>query len=69
MTESIFKNHDALALADLVRKKAVSPQELLDEAIERVEKADDSVHLIANKTYEFARKQIEKGLPDGPFKG
>lgn len=69
MSDSLFDIHDGLALADLVQKKVVSPIELLDEAIERVEKADDKVGLIANKTYDFARKQIENGLPEGPFKG
>lgn len=31
-----YDAHDALGLAELVRQKEVSPQELLDEAIRRV---------------------------------
>ena len=69
MSDSLYDTHDGLALADLVRKGTVSSLELLEDAIQRVEKADSKVGLIANRTYDYARDQIKQGLPDGPFKG
>lgn len=69
MSESIFNNHDGLGLAELVRKKDVSATELLEEAIERVEETDKTLHFLADKYYDFARDQIDRGLPEGPFTG
>lgn len=66
---SVFEAHDGLGLARLVRDGDVSPSELLAEAIERVEAADEVVGLLADRYYEFARRQIAAGLPDGPFTG
>src|SRR5579872_4589595 len=64
-----YANYDAVGLADLVRKKEVTPQELLDEAIARTEKVDPKINAVVVKHYDYARRQIEKGLPEGPFTG
>jgi amidase/6-aminohexanoate-cyclic-dimer hydrolase len=64
-----YDQHDGLALAELVSKKEVSPDELLDEAIARTEKLNPKLNAIVFKHYDEARAQIKKGLPDGPFKG
>ncbi len=66
---SVFDMHDAVGLAELVKSGEVSASELLDEAIERVEKADDALHLLSARDYDFAQEQIKKGLPEGPFTG
>ena len=66
---SVFDDYDAVGLAELVRKKQVSPQELLDEAIRRMEAADAHLNAVPIRHYEEARAQIAAGLPDGPFKG
>ena len=60
---------DAVALADLVRTKQISPKELLDSAIARAEKINPQYNFMAQKHYDYARSTIEKGLPDGPFRG
>ncbi|MBR0693369.1 amidase [Bradyrhizobium lablabi] len=64
-----FANYDAVGLAELVRKKDVSPKELLDEAIDRTTKTDPQINAVVVKHYDYAERQIAKGLPDGPFAG
>jgi amidase len=64
-----FGSYDAVGLADLVRRKQVSAAELLDEAIARTAKVDPQINAVVVKHYDYAKKQIDKGLPDGPFTG
>jgi amidase len=64
-----YGNYDAVGLADLVRRKEVSPKELLDEAIARTAKVDPEINAVVVKHYDHAERQITKGLPDGPFTG
>lgn len=64
-----YVSHDALALAGLVKTGAVSPLELLEEAITRAEHQDRRLNFIAQELYDYGRKRIEAGLPDGPFRG
>ncbi|MCB2080143.1 MAG: amidase, partial [Novosphingobium sp.] len=58
-----------LGLAELVRKREVSPSELLDAAIARAEEMNPRFNFMAQKHYDFAQKVIEAGLPEGPFTG
>jgi amidase len=64
-----YGNYDAVGLAALVRNKDVTAQELLDEAIARTEKVNPEINAVVVKHYDYAKQQIEKGLPDGPFTG
>ena len=64
-----YGNYDGVGLADLVRKKQVSAGELLDEAIARTARVDPQINAVVVKHYDYARKQIDRGLPDGPFTG
>src|ERR1700690_1007044 len=64
-----YGNYDGIGLADLVRKKQVSAAELLDEAIARTAKVDPEINAVVVKHYDYARRQIDNGLPDGPFTG
>jgi amidase len=64
-----YGSYDGVGLAELVRKKRVSPKELLDEAIARAAKVDPQINAVVVKHYDYAERQIEKGLPDGPFTG
>src|SRR5262245_10560041 len=60
---------DGLALAKLVRTKQVSPHELLDAAIERIERANPAVNAVVTAMYDEARHTLAGPLPDGPFTG
>ena len=64
-----YGSYDAVGLADLVRRKQVSAHELLDEAIARTAKVDPQINAVVVKHYDYAARQIDKGLPDGPFTG
>ena len=64
-----YENHDALGLAALVRAGEVTPAELLEAAVERVEARNPAINAVTMKLYDFGRKMIADGLPDGPFRG
>ncbi len=64
-----YGEYDALGLADLVRRKSVSPTELLDAALERAQDAQDQLNCFSSLFPDIAREQIATGLPEGPFKG
>jgi amidase/6-aminohexanoate-cyclic-dimer hydrolase len=64
-----YGSYDGVGLAELVRKKEVSPKELLDEAVARTAKVDPQINAVVVKHYDYASSQIEKGLPAGPFTG
>jgi Asp-tRNA(Asn)/Glu-tRNA(Gln) amidotransferase A subunit family amidase len=65
----VLDQEDALGLAGLVRKRKVSPSELLEAAIARAEATNPRFNFMAQKHYDFARAEIARGLPDGPFTG
>jgi amidase/6-aminohexanoate-cyclic-dimer hydrolase len=64
-----YGDYDAIGLAELVRKKQVSASELLDEAIARTARVDPQINAVVVKHYDYAQRQIDNGLPDGPFTG
>ncbi len=69
MSFSEYGNYDGLGLAELVRKKKISPAELVEEAIQRIETHNPKLNAVINKLYERARDTAKSDLPDGPFKG
>jgi amidase len=60
---------DATAQAESVRKREVQPIELVDAAIERIERLNPRLNAVVVKLYEQARAQAAADLPDGPFRG
>jgi Asp-tRNA(Asn)/Glu-tRNA(Gln) amidotransferase A subunit family amidase len=66
---AVLDTHDAIGLAGLVRSRKVSPSELLEAAIERTEATNPRFNFMAQKHYDFARAEIARGLPEGPFTG
>jgi amidase len=60
---------DGTAQADLVRRKEVRPIELVDAAIERIERLNPTLNAVVTPMYEEARKIASGPLPDGPFAG
>lgn len=60
---------DALAQAELVRKKEVQPIELVDEAIARIERLNPTLNAVVTPMYELARTAATGEIADGPFKG
>ena len=64
-----YGRYDALGLAELVRKGEVTPGELVEEAIARIEAVNPQVNAVIHTMYDEARKMAAEALPDGPFAG
>src|SRR4051812_29369275 len=64
-----YAEHDGLGLAALVAKGEVTPGELVEAAIERVERHNGVLNAVVHKAYDEARATAAADLPDGPFKG
>lgn len=64
-----YDQYDGIELAGLVQRGEASPEELLEEAISRAERLNPKLNAIVTPLYSEARKQIQSGLPGGPFKG
>ena len=62
-------NMDAMAQADLVRRKEVLPIELVDAAIERIENLNPVLNAVVTPMYEKARKESSGSIPAGIFAG
>ena len=60
---------DATAQAELVRKKEVKPIELIDAAIERIERINPTINAVVTPMYDQARSAADSPLADGPFTG
>jgi len=60
---------DATAQADLVRRKEVKPIELVEAAIERIERLNPALNAVVTPMYDLARTAAENEIPDGPFTG
>ena len=60
---------DATAQAELVRRGEATPLELVEAAIERIERLNPKINAIVTPMYDEARRMAEGPLPDGPFKG
>lgn len=64
-----YNQYDGLGLAELVRRGEVSPAELVEAAIERIEKHNGTLNAVVYKAYQEARRSAAADLPDGPFRG
>ena len=64
-----YESYDGLGLADLVLKGEVSPSELVEEAITRIERHNPKLNAVIYKAFDEARTAAKGKLPDGPFKG
>lgn len=60
---------DGLAQAELVRRGEVRPVELLDAAVDRLERVNGRLNAVVTPMYEHARKTAVGELPEGPFRG
>jgi len=61
---------DATALADLVRRKQVTPLELVDAAIARIETIDPKLNAVVTRRFDRARDEARRPFdPAAPFCG
>jgi amidase len=64
-----FDQYDGIGLAALVRRREVTPDEVLEAAISRVEARNPAVNAVVSRLYDEARAAIHAELPVGPFTG
>jgi amidase len=69
MRLSEYGSYDAVGLAELVRRKEVTPSELVDTAIVQIERLNPDLNAVIDLLYERARKRVKNGLADGPLRG
>ena len=60
---------DATAQADLVRRGEMSPKELAEAAIARIEAVNPQLNAVIRTRFDAARLEADGDLPDGPFRG
>jgi len=60
---------DATAQAELVRRGEVTPLELVDAAVNRIEKVNPELNAVIHPLFDKARAAAARELPDGPFRG
>lgn len=64
-----YHRYDGLGLADLVRRKQVTPRELVEEAISRIEALNPRLNAVVSRMYDHARAAAQGHVPEGPFAG
>jgi len=64
-----YGQYDGMGLAELVKKKEISPAELCEEAISRIEKVNPQLNAVVTPMYDIARKYIAQCPLDGTFAG
>ncbi|HEX5380495.1 MAG TPA: amidase family protein [Phenylobacterium sp.] len=64
-----YSDYDGLGLAALVAKGDVTPAELVEAAIERIERHNPTLNAVVYKGYDDARARARDHLPEGPFRG
>jgi len=64
-----YDHYDGLGLADLVRKRAVLPAELVEEAISRIERWNPRLNAVVHPMFDIGRARAGEPLPEGPFQG
>lgn len=64
-----YMTHDAVSLADLMAKGEVTPEEVLDAAIDRADQVNPTINAIVSRNDGAARGRAAAGLPTGPLAG
>jgi amidase len=64
-----YSQYDGLGLAELVKKKEISPAEICEEAISRIEKVNPQLNAVVTPMFDIARKFVVESDPNSPFFG
>jgi amidase len=60
---------DAMAQAEMIRRKEITPVELVESTINKIESLNPAINAVVTKMYDEARDEAQGNLPDGPFTG
>jgi amidase len=64
-----YEHYDALGLAELVRTKQLTPLEVVEAAIARIEARNPQINAVIHTMFNQARQAAQNDLPDGPLRG
>jgi amidase len=64
-----YDSFDGLGLAGLIQRRVISPAELLNAAVERIELYNPILNAVIHKMYDHAYSRIKNGIPAGIFQG
>jgi len=64
-----YDQYDGLGLAELIRSREISPEEICEEAIRRIERVNPALNAVVTPMYDLAREAVRGPLPAGPFTG
>ena len=64
-----YAQYDGLGLAELVRRREVSPVDLVETALAAIERLNPQVNCVVQQLRDDALAEIKAGLPYGPFRG
>jgi len=64
-----YSSRDGLGLAELVARKEVTSEELVETALAAIEKVNPRLNAVLQTLPDLARTEIRRGLPRGPFAG
>jgi amidase len=64
-----YANYDGLGLANLVRRREVTPSELVNCAIGAIEKLNPKLNAVVRRLDSMAKKTAKSALPRGAFTG
>jgi amidase len=69
MSFAEYSDYDGLGLAALVARREISAAELVEAAIERIERHNGALNAVVYKAYDEARAATAGAPPEGPFRG
>jgi amidase len=69
MSFAEYAEYDGLGLARLVATGQISASELVEAAIERIDRHNPALNAVVYKAYDEARAKAAGPVPDGPFRG
>ncbi|BBI49997.1 hypothetical protein HORIV_24180 [Vreelandella olivaria] len=64
-----YQQYDAMGLAELIRRREVSREEVLEAALTAIEKLNPSLNALVRTRYERARQESQKLPTDTLFGG
>jgi amidase len=67
--DNLLAQADATELAGLVRRKEVTPAELVEAAIDRIERINPTLNAVVTPMFDQAREAARGPLPEGPLTG
>ena len=69
VNESDYLAHDAVALGELVRNRQVSPRQLVDVAIQRIQRLNPALNAVVHQMFDSARAVADAAPATGVFAG